>query len=1332
MKRLTKQILGAMAALILAGAGVVFAAVIWAAATPHGTRWLLESAPALGGISFSARKIEGRLIDHLLLTGIRVDAGRQKLEIGSIELRWKPLLLLSGTVAVNELKIGGVRIRDDSPSDNKPPTLAWPELSGNAQLFDMTIERLQVTDVTYRHLLEEPVRVTSIDGSVSWQDGSLSVSGLKAASPSGTIQGAVSAGFSRPSVTADLDLAKTLPLAEMDRFSLQVRPGGRTSTEQVAGIVTVAGSAGTRKLLELSGEVGMTNNAFNLRRILLARPGQRGEVTADGSLALTPREPVLTLQVTAAGLDLAPELNITTDLSGTLRFAGTPDSYSGTVSLANRANGWRKATVTASYRGTREGMRLAPLKARVLDGSLAGKVDMDWRNGFAVRGEISGRNLNPARIDSGWKGTANFNAAGNLAWIGSAPVSGSVSGDLLESRLHEQALTGGVQADFAGSNVSLSRLVLHGKGFDLHAAGDLNRRLDLSAQISDFSRLVPGSAGTLRGEGWVRWSDRHLSGAFSGSGSALAYGGMRIGTAEITARLYQGPGYPLQLTASLLDAVYDGYALDAVTVAADGTLLRHTVNASISSSGAKAELNLSAGYSAGLWSGNISRLSGGNDSGPWKLEAPAAFAVSSGKISLSPLTLVSGAAERLEAAADLTLNPLAGQAGVKWAGLNLARGNPYLKEQQITGSSRGAVRVDFLPGKQLAMTGSAAGSGTFSRQGHNIKFEQASATFDGGRSGIKVGLEIYEAGGGRLKGTFSSPAPLRLEVPEKGKLAAEFSGIDLALLKPWLPADTTVAGFLSGRAKGSLLSRQRFELDGSATLSGGSAHQEGSEGGLNLTFSSATASWSWRDEALSGILSLTLADHGQARANFQLPVPARFPVAVNPQGPFQAKFIGQFQEKGIITALFPGYIRESFGELDTELAVEGTWEEPQFGGKLVLTRGGAYLPGAGIHLKDVQLSARLEKNLIRVDSCRALSGSGHIEGTALITLSGWQVKGYQGTIRGENFQTVYFPEFLIVSTPEFSFEGTPQKLKVRGELRLPELHLYGSPAGTVIAPSSDVVMEGIIVPAANSSPLALDVQVRVLLGDKVFMKVAGIDAQLGGAMDISLSGLDSIVSSGEIKVVKGRYRTYGVDLNIVRGRLFFSGGPVNNPALDFLALRTIGDVKAGVTVAGTIRKPVTRLYSEPPMPDVDILAYIVLGHPFGTSGEQASFVAQAAGALLTSSQATVLQDQIKNHLGLSTLEIQGGVGGSASPMGYKPLQVTAPGEIPAAVQSGITETVLTVGKFLTPKLYISYGRSLFTGSNLFLLRYDIFRKWQIETQTGSESGADLFYKMEFK
>ena len=1324
------KILGAAVAIILAI--TMIAGVGWIVATPQGTRWLLTSAVPLSGVSFSAQKIEGRIIDQLHLEGVQLGLAQQKIKFDSLELRWKPLLLLTGTAAVQELVINGVQIQDDAPADNKPPNLAWPRVSERLQLFDGKIAHLQVTNISYRHLQEQPVLVTSIAGSVNWQDSTLSIADLKAVSPSGQVNGKISASFKLPALTADLAIALTHPLAEMDRFSLKAEKGQDTGPEPFIGSITIAGSAATRKLLELSGDVGMTKNAFNLRRLLLTRPGQKGRITGSGSLALTTPEPVLSLQVKATNLDLAPELNVPTDLSGTIRFIGTLNSYRGELTLANQAQGWQAATVSATYIGTGEGMKLAPLTGKVLDGSLEGKLEVNWRDGFMLHGALNGRNLNPARIDPAWKGLANFNATGKLVKAGQAPVTGSVSGILLESRLHGQALTGELQAGFAGSNLSLTRLALKGKGFDLHASGELNQRLTLAARISDLSRLIPGAAGTLQAEGWMRWHDGQPSGVLTGTGSQFAYAGTRIAAANLTARLDQGTGYPMHITASLREVVHDGYSLNAVTLAASGTLSRHTVNATLRSADAQARLNLNAGYKAGVWRGDISRLAGKDNNGPWNLTAPAAFSVSAGKMSLSPLALSAGSSERLEVAADLALNPLSGQVRAHWASLNLARANPYLRDMHISGSSRGKVQIDFLSGKRLALAGNADSSGTFTSQGRSITFQRSTITFEGSEQGMRVGMDLGTTDGGRLKGAFSSSAPLRLVMPEKGELTAELSGIDLALLKTWLPPDTVLEGRISGRAKGILLPGKRFELDGNALLSGGTLRQKRPGGELNLAFKSATGTWAWRGETLSGSLALTMAEYGQARSSFQLPVPARFPIAVNPRGPLRASLTGQVKEKGIITAMFPGLVQESFGELDAELGISGTWEVPQIGGKLRLAKAGAYLPTAGIHLKDVQLAARLEKNLIRIDSFKAASGPGHIEGTAQITLSGWQVISYQGTIRGENFQTVHFPELQILSTPKLTFEGTPQKLALRGELHLPELRIVGAPYRTAITPSSDVILEGRVLPAAKTSPLVLDVQVRVMLGEKVFVKVAGIDARLGGAMDLSFSSLDRITSKGEIKVVKGRYRTYGVNLEIVRGRLFFTGGPINHPTLDFLALRTIGDVRAGVTVAGTLQKPITKLYSEPAMPDVDVLAYIVLGHPLGSSGQQASLVAQAAGALLTSGQGAVLQEQIKNHLGLSTLEIQGGVGGTSSPMGYKPLQVTPPGAIPATQQPGITETVLTVGKYLTPELYISYGKSLFTGSNLFRLRYDLFKHWQIETQTGSESGVDLFYKLEFK
>lgn len=51
---------------------------------------------------------------------------------------------------------------------------------------------------------------------------------------------------------------------------------------------------------------------------------------------------------------------------------------------------------------------------------------------------------------------------------------------------------------------------------------------------------------------------------------------------------------------------------------------------------------------------------------------------------------------------------------------------------------------------------------------------------------------------------------------------------------------------------------------------------------------------------------------------------------------------------------------------------------------------------------------------------------------------------------------------------------------------------------------------------------------------------------------------------------------------------------------------------------------------------------------------------------------------------------------------------------------------------LKPKLYISLGRSLFTNATLVTLRYTLSKRLEIETTTGTESGATLFYRIEFR
>ncbi len=96
----------------------------------------------------------------------------------------------------------------------------------------------------------------------------------------------------------------------------------------------------------------------------------------------------------------------------------------------------------------------------------------------------------------------------------------------------------------------------------------------------------------------------------------------------------------------------------------------------------------------------------------------------------------------------------------------------------------------------------------------------------------------------------------------------------------------------------------------------------------------------------------------------------------------------------------------------------------------------------------------------------------------------------------------------------------------------------------------------------------------------------------------------------------------------------------------------------------------------------------------------------AAGALLSAGDSVVLRNQLQSKLGLDSIAAES-AGGQTN------------------------ETILRLGKYLTPDLYLSYGYALFGQRSEFGLRYRIHKGWEAESNFGLESGADLYYRFEF-
>jgi len=55
---------------------------------------------------------------------------------------------------------------------------------------------------------------------------------------------------------------------------------------------------------------------------------------------------------------------------------------------------------------------------------------------------------------------------------------------------------------------------------------------------------------------------------------------------------------------------------------------------------------------------------------------------------------------------------------------------------------------------------------------------------------------------------------------------------------------------------------------------------------------------------------------------------------------------------------------------------------------------------------------------------------------------------------------------------------------------------------------------------------------------------------------------------------------------------------------------------------------------------------------------------------------------------------------------------------------------LVVGRYLSPKMYVSYGVGLAESINLLNLRYQLAERWHLEAESGQVQGADLFFTIE--
>lgn len=381
------------------------------------------------------------------------------------------------------------------------------------------------------------------------------------------------------------------------------------------------------------------------------------------------------------------------------------------------------------------------------------------------------------------------------------------------------------------------------------------------------------------------------------------------------------------------------------------------------------------------------------------------------------------------------------------------------------------------------------------------------------------------------------------------------------------------------------------------------------------------------------------------------------------------------------------------GRLSVALRVAGPVDELKPEGHLQLSGGAAGIQPAGIRLTAIEASiAGRGRHLDLTGSLR--SGEGHLE------FSGWAElpRKLHLTLKGADLEVVKRAQAKLIASPDLVFDLSDRTGHLTGAILLPQadIQLKELPEGSVTVSQDEVIVGTKPTPP----PFQLTSQLELLLGDQVRFQGFGLTTNLSGRLAIRRR--DGQTSAhGVIDLKQGNYKAYGQNLSIETGRLIFSG-PVDQPDLELKAVRTIEreGVTAFLEVRGPAKKPVLQVKSQPPLPDTEALAYLLTGRSF-KSGGAADQTAVAKAAL---SMGIDLALPWIRKLGLEEV----------------------------AMKTGITyeESTFTLGRYLTPDLYIGYAFSLFNGVGRALVRYQINRFFAVEAGAGVSQSVDLFYTIE--
>ena len=891
------------------------------------------------------------------------------------------------------------------------------------------------------------------------------------------------------------------------------------------------------------------------------------------------------------------------------------------------------------------------------------------------------------------KDTTQFSLDGTLDITGGAPMAMSLVGE---------NTTLVVAGSMAGSDVTLDRAAIDGKGLHLSAHGSsIGGALDVAwgATLANLAALDPNLSGPLSVEGRVHGPQDDLALSMQSHGQ-IAAPGVPSGAVDASIDVTGLPSHPtgqVDVRGQLVGA--------PVTLAAklqrgdDGATQIALSRAQWKSINAQGDLTLPAGavvplgrmqlHAARL--ADLAPLIGMQLAG--SIDATLDTADANGKPQAKlhaegrDLAALGDRAARATLDATITdpaVHPLAAMQ-IALTGITAANG--------ITGSTRIEANgpQEALALKLVSDLNTAegpahiAGGATANLPQRTLQLTALQADYRGETIKLLGPAKLHLVNGiavDQLRlGSGGATLTIAGEVSPKLQATVALRNVTPALAKPFLP-DLNGTGSLSADAKlgGTLAAPQ-----GTIRATGRGLRIRNGAGGA-LPPADLDAEATLRGE--NAQLNARLVSGSNLRLQLAGTVPLKADAAINLRSTGNVDLV-------LLDPLLNAEGRSLRGQVTLDVAIAGTMASPKASGSARIANGSVQDFVQGIHLTAIDGTIAANGDTLQLQQFTGRAGDGTIAISGSIGVAA--PMPIDLIITARNAKPLASDLLNATLDANLTVKGA-----VAGDLALGG-RIHVADANIQIPdkfPQSVAVLQvrrpgqKPPPPAPETKPMAIDLTIDA--PEQVFVRGHGLDAEMGGELRLS-GNVAALQVAGGFDLRHGNFSLAGQTLNFTKGRVAFDGYGLQSkldPTLDFTAESSANGVTATLAITGYADQPKIRLSSSPDLPQDEILAQLLFGQsvkqltPF-----QVVEIAQAVAAVSGIGGGGDPLAGVRKGLGLDRLSV-----GAASGNG--------PG---ATVEAG---------KYVANGVYVGTKQGT-SGGTQAQVQIDLTKHLKLETQLGT-------------